>query len=114
MRIPIVNATIYQGEDFTLPVQLLGSDGAGDPLADYTDWKLILGTVPGGAFIGAGVVTVDDAAEGEISLRIPSEVTALLTTTVAAYDVWVTSPLGDEIPVLRGPACPVVLRVPES
>ena len=113
-RVPTINVTIEQGEDFSFPLQLLDADGAGEDVSSYSTWTVDVGTAPGGTRYGAGSVVVVDATTGQITIEIAAAVTSLMTASTAAFDVFATNPLGKRVPVARAPACPIKLKVPTS
>lgn len=112
-RIPIINVAIYQGEDFSLPLQLV-SNGVADDVTDYSLWSVDVADSPGGTRYGAGAVSVVDASSGLITVTIPSAVTALMTGSVASFDVWATSPTGARVPIATAGSCPVKSKVPSA
>lgn len=113
-RVPTINTTIEQGEDFAYPLALLASDGSADDVSSYTAWTVDVGTAPGGTRYGAGSITVVDASAGLVTVVIPAAVTTLMTASTAAFDVWATDPLGQRVAVARAPACPVTPKVPTA
>jgi hypothetical protein len=105
-----VDLEISQGDDFSLPLQILNEDDAGDQtpfnLTGCTLAAQVRRKHTDAAALLTFTVTVDNAAQGEFTLSIPRASTAAVSMTdpeeIAYWDLELTNGSNKTTKIMRG------------
>lgn len=94
------NIYVYQNTDYETPIEFFDEDGPID-VSDYVFHSQIRKIYSSNLLAEFDFVT-NDAANGNIEIRLPSEVTSTLMEGKYQYDILAQHNSGDVIKVLEG------------